>query len=214
VAQVADAQMRSGRAVSGTPGWWFSAGAGAMGVGDIADGASNTRWRFLGDPRWVLRGTLEKSLDGTSSLGLAAAYGVIDVNVVRLRDDIGPVGLPPSCPPPCDAQSQFWSAMLQFRSGGNNGFHTVFEAAGGLIALRDFRARVDRSALADLPSSLNPAGSLGFGFGYAMGRDFAITLVQDGGIAFHSKEALPENTGRTWRTRTTKAELRFGFGRR
>jgi hypothetical protein len=38
-----------------------------------------------------------------------------------------------------------------------------------------------------------------------------IGLVQDFGIGWHSKDNLPDDTGRTYRTRATRASLRFKF---
>jgi hypothetical protein len=55
------------------------------------------------------------------------------------------------------------------------------------------------------------AGSMGFGFGYTLSPGMVIGLVQDFGIGWHSKDNLPDDTGRTYRTRATRASLRFKF---
>ena len=107
--------------------------------------------------------------------------------------------------------------MGQFRSGGGSGFHTYFEAAGGVTGFRDMRVRPDSTGLAGVP--LGPArgqydlsGSLGAGFGYGLSSHLHLSLVQEFGMGWHAKTDLPDGVARTWRVRTTRAALRFGFG--
>jgi len=193
-------------------GWWFSGGAAALVMGAISDGASGKRWNFGKDPLWQVRGTLEKALDNATTLGVAAAYGVVDVNASTLPGiefDAVPGGV---CTFGCAAQVETWQLMGQFRSGGGPGFHTFFEAQGGVNAFRNLRTK-DSTATAIGPNTLqlDPAGSLGFGFGYTLSPGLVIGLVQDFGIGWHSQENLPSGTGRTYRTRATRASLRFKF---
>jgi hypothetical protein len=56
---------------------------------------------------------------------------------------------------------------------------------------------------------LDLAGSLGFGFGYTLSRGLVISLVQDFGMGWHARDNLPEGTSRTYRTRATRASVRF-----
>ena len=55
------AQIR-GRPAARAPdaGWWFSGGAAAVILKDISDGATRSTWTFGSDPRWQMRGTLER----------------------------------------------------------------------------------------------------------------------------------------------------------
>ena len=216
------AQIR-GRPAARAPdaGWWFSGGAAAIVLNDISDGATRSTWKFGSDPLWQMRGTLEKALDMATTIGISAGYGVVDL---RLSPLIYPADKPlpsPALPAPCivgcDAQTQLWTLMGQFRSGGSSGFHTLFEAAGGMTAFREMRLRSGSSgvggvALGPKKGQYDVSGTLGAGFGYGLSSNLHIALVQEFGIGWHAKTDLPDGIGRTWRVRTTRASLRFGFG--
>jgi hypothetical protein len=214
-----DAQIR-GRRPSDAPlrgpdrGWWFSGGAAGIVMGAINDGATGKRWDFGSDPLWQLRGTLEKATDAATTLGLSAGYGVVDVNLSRLPNIGVPdplAGSPTVCPDRCAAQVETWQLMGQFRSGGGPGFHTFFEAQGGVNGFRNLRTRDTREAIGTGDLQLDLAGSLGFGFGYTLGQGMVVSLVQDFGMGWHSRDNLPEGASRTYRTRATRAALRFRF---
>lgn len=216
------AQIR-GRPAARPPdaGWWFSGGVAAMILNDISDGATRSTWKFGSDPLWQMRGTLEKALDEATTIGVSAGYGVVDLTLSPLtytaaKPPTSPE-LPAQCATGCDAQTQLWTLMGQFRSGGSSGFHTLFEAAGGVTGFRDMRVRADSSGVAG--AALGPkkgqfdlSGTLGAGFGYGLSSNLHIALVQEFGMGWHAKSDLPDGTGRTWRVRTTRASLRFGFG--
>lgn len=222
----ATAQIRGSRprAIEPNYGWWFSGGANGTVVNDIIDGQSNTRWKFSSDPLWQFRGTLEKALDPNSTFGLAVGYGVVDVN-------LSPYGTSPvlasgtgvtvantvasGCAGSgCLAQTEMWSAMGQFRSGGGTrGFQTLFVLAGGANAFRNFRVKASGDSIPNLGQMRTDlAGSIGGGVAYALGSGTAIELIQDFGIGWHSKTGLNEGDGRTYKSRTTRAGLRFRFG--
>lgn len=212
-----DAQIR-GRPTQrqGTP-WWFSGGAAAMVLNEIADGATQSRWKFGSDPLWQMRGTIEKATDEFTTIGLAASYGRVDVQVtpltpgVLIGPPISPSIDPPGCPTGCAAETELYTAMAQFRSGGGPGFHTFFEAQGGVTAFRNLRVKETGDAIGTKRMQTDLSGTLGGGFGYTLSPGFAITIVQDFGMGWHAKTDLPEGTGRTWRVRTTRASLRFAL---
>ena len=197
-----------------SPGWWFSGGAAGLVMNGINDGATGKRWEFGSDPLWQLRGTLEKALDPATTLGVSAGYGVVDVNVSRLAGtgvvDPAP-GAPTVCLDSCAAQIETWHLMGQFRSGGGPGFHTFFEAQGGVNGFRNLRTRDTREQFGSNELQLDMAGSLGFGFGYTLSPGMVLALVQDFGMGWHAKDNLPDGTSRTYRTRATRAALRFKF---
>jgi hypothetical protein len=182
-------------------------------MGTITDGASSARWEFGTTPQWQARGTIEKALDIATTLGVSAGYGVMNVNVSRLAVP-GQVTPDPRavCINRCDAQLETWQLMGQFRSGGSPGFHTYFEAQGGVNGFRNLRTR-DSTAAPIGPSTtqMDFAGSLGFGFGYTLSPGLVLGLVQDFGMGWHSQENLPSDASRTYRTRATRATLRFKF---
>lgn len=191
-------------------GWWFSGGAAGMVINDINDGASGKVWRFGSDPLWQLRGTIEKALDQATTLGVSIGYGVVDVATSRFAGTGVVDPLPGAiCPDACQAQVDTWSLMGQFRSGGGSGFRTFFEAQGGVNGFRNLRTKDTKETIPGKASQLDLAGSLGFGFGYSLSPGLVVSLVQDFGLGWHAKTNLPDGTSRTYRTRTTRAGLRF-----
>lgn len=210
------AQIR-GRPAMQAPnaGWWFSGGAAAVVLNDIADGATRSTWRFGNDPLWQMRGTLEKAIDEATTIGVSAGYGVVDLTLVPLVYAAGKQPAAPTvttCDSACAAQTQLWTLMGQFRSGGGGGFHTLFEASGGVTAFRGMQTRDTGVPLGPANGQIDVSGALGAGFAYGLSSSLHISLVQEFGMGWHAKTDLPDGVGRTWRARTTRASLRFGFG--
>ncbi len=218
VASNASAQIRGSRPVAIEPsyGWWFSGGANGVVLNDVLDGASNTRWKFGSDPLWQLRGTLEKALDHSSTLGVAAGYGVVDVNLSPLYAlPLAPgTVVTGACASGCLAQTELWTATGQFRSGGGQrGFHTIFVLAGGATAFRNFKVKATGDSIPGLEKMRTDlSGTLGGGVAYTLSQGLVVELIQDFGIGWHSKEGLGDSDGRTYRSRTTRGGLRFHFG--
>lgn len=215
---VAGAQIRGGSIASPPSRWLLTLGASAAIIGDINDGATQSTFKFGSDPVMLYRAAIEKALDEATSIGVAVAYGKVDVGVVPfvivdrsggLVDDVFP--RPGTCADGCDAQTDFYQALAQFRSGGGPGFHTFFEANGGVTSLRNMTTKTEGDAFDAVKGKLDLTGTLGAGFGYTLSQKLAITLVQDFGIGYHSKDDLPSGTSRTWRIRNTRAALRFSF---
>ncbi len=206
------AQIRGRTVQQPQYGWWFSGGAAATVLNSIADGATRSRWDFGSDPQWQLRASLEKGLDEVTTVGAAISYGRVDLTIAPLVSGT-PVGGPgaTTCPTGCDAETDLWTAMGQFRSGGGPGFHTIFEAQGGATAFRNLRVKSTQEAIGTRAMQMDLSGSLGGGFGYTLSRGFAISVVQDFGMGWHAKADLPAGTGRTWRMRSTRATLRFSL---
>jgi len=209
------AQIRGAppRPAPSSTGWWLSGGAGAMVIGTIADGRSQSRWEFGNDPLWQYRASIEKVLDPFTTLGISAGFGEVPLRIAPLGPDSS-AALPSVCQTACAASAELWTVMAQFRSGGGTGFHTLFEASGGGTLFRNFQTKTDAIALAGIPRSFDLSGTLGAGFAYPLSNTMVISLVQDFGIGFHAATDLPEGTGRTWRVRTTRASLRLKFGGR
>ncbi|MBL0938146.1 MAG: hypothetical protein IBJ03_04580 [Gemmatimonadaceae bacterium] len=197
---------------SGAPRWWFSGGAAGVVMGDINDGATQSTWTFGSDPLWQLRGSIEKALAGGSSLGVTAGYGLVDVTLTPFLPQQLPETPDSPCMNGCEANVELWTMMGQFRSGGGPGFHSVFEAQGGITGFRNLKTR-DSTAVSIGPKTqqFDLSGALGFGFGYTLSSGFQVALVQDFGMGWHSKTDLPSSFNRTWRIRNTRASLRFAF---
>lgn len=207
------AQIRGAPPMAPSTGWWISGGASAVVLTEIADGASQTRWRFGSDPLWQYRASLEKALDEFTTLGVSGGFGQVPLTLLPLGVNFSNA-LPTSCQISCAATAELWTAMAQFRSGGGTGFHTLFEASGGGTIFRNFATRDSAVAIPGIARSLDLSGTLGAGFAYPLSNTMVVALVQDFGIGFHAKAGLPEGTGRTWRVRNTRASLRLKFGGR
>ena len=130
VAATTSAQIRGSPVEQPSQGYWLSGGASAASITEITDGATGTRWKFSSDPLWQVRGSLEKALDDATTIGVAIAYGKVDLTVTPLSVPVrGPAietrtPFPPQCDTGCAAQTELWSLLGQFRSGGGPGFHT------------------------------------------------------------------------------------------
>lgn len=212
---VAGAQIRGGPIASPPSRWLLTLGASAAIISDINDGATQSTFKFGSDPVMLYRVAIEKAMDEATSIGVAVAYGQVDVSVAPF-DPVGNtrpgiVTLPSICLNGCEAQTGFYQALAQFRSGGGPGFHTFFEANGGVTSIRNMKAKADGATFDAVKGKLDLTGTLGAGFGYTLSQKLAITLVQDFGIGYHSKDDLPSGTSRTWRIRNTRAALRFSF---
>ncbi len=212
VPTVATAQIRN-RSFSPDYGWWISGGASGVVMNDITDGASQSKWVFGGDPLWQYRASFEKAIDEFTSIGVVAGYGKVGVTVQSIAAAAN-AKLPAACQISCAATTEMWSGLAQFRTGGGEGFHTLFEIDGGVTTFRRFTTTADKTPITGITNTLDLTGTLGPGFGYSLSRSMAITLVQDFGIGFHSKTDLPSGTGRTWHVRNTRAAIRIKFGGR
>lgn len=218
-----EAQLRGGGQsrprVSGVSGYWISAGAAAAGLGPVKDGPSASQWDFGGDPRWLLRGTLEKAMGATTTIGLAASFGNVDFGYSNLE------GAPVLDPMPgdtssvtrcqssgCTGQLDLWGLQAVLRGGGSNdGLYQVVEATAGVNSFRNLTVKSDGAAL-PIENTIDYNASIGYGIGFAFSSDFHVAFVQDFGIAWHRGEMLPEGTGRTYRTRNSRVTLRYGLG--
>ena len=216
------AQIRGGGPVrvGGTPSWWLGGGVSATTIGTISDGRSGSTWTFDGDPRWLVRGALEKTIQPTTTIGLAVNWGTADLRYAPLAG-APVVDLAPGTSAElaqcfaasgCTATADLWAAQLVLRGGGaREGLHQILEVTGGVSGYRALRTKASALVL-PAEDAVDLTAGLGYGLGYAFGPDFHVGVVQDFGIAWHSGADLPEGTGRTYRLRNTRVILRYGFG--
>ena len=181
-----------------------------MTIRDVTDGKSQSVWSFGTDATWQARATIEKAIDEVTTFGIVGGYGTASLLLRPMAGDSS--GLPEACQIECPASAKVWVGMLQFRSGGGDGFHTFFEANGGVTAFRDFTTKSDGLPVSTIKNTMDIAGTFGIGFGYSLSRSTVVTVVQDAGIGMHSKDGLPAGTSRYWKNRTLRASLRMKFG--
>jgi hypothetical protein len=193
-------------------GWWLSGGAAAMTIRDVSDGKSKSLWSFGTDATWQGRGTIEKAIDEFTTFGLVGGYGKASL-LLRPLAGSDSSALPAACATECPASAEVWNGMLQLRSGGGQkGFHTFFEASGGVTAFRNFKTKSDGLPVTAIKNTVDLIGTAGIGFGYGLSSGTAIAVVQDAGIGMHAKDGLPAGTSRYWKNRTLRASLRMKFG--
>lgn len=213
-ASLAHAQIRGAEPPKGPSyGWWLAGGGAAMTIRDITDGKSQSVWSFGTDATWMARGSIEKAIDEVTTFGVVGGYGAASL-LLRPTSTAGDSSaLPTACQTECPASAKVFVGMLQFRSGGGQqGFHTFFEADGGVTAFRDFKTKSDGLPVSAIKNTMDLTGSFGLGFGYAFSRSTVISVVQDAGIGMHAKDGLPTGTSRYWKNRTLRATLRMKFG--
>jgi hypothetical protein len=98
------------------------------------------------------------------------------------------------------------------RGGGAvEGLYQIVEATGGVNAFRNVRSKADGTAL-PAGTTLDLSAGIGYGIGFALSHDLHLAFVQDWGIAWRTREGLPDDTGRTYRTRNSRVTIRYGLG--
>jgi hypothetical protein len=217
----AAAQIRGGGPTrsSAASKWWVSGGAVVAGVGQVSDGESGSTWDFSGDPRWQVRGTLEKTLQPTTTLGVGVNFGTVDFRYRPLEGVavIGPLPGDTSAvavcrSAGCTAQMDLWSVQAVLRGGGAaEGLYQIVEATAGVMGFRGLQAKRDGSPL-PVTDSWDVNAGIGYGIGFALASDFHIAFVQDWSIAWHRADGLPDGVGRTYQVRNSRITLRYGLG--
>lgn len=125
----------------------------------------------------------------------------------------------PPCPPsmpPAVRRKHNWGRSWGSREA-TGATDSIRIGAGGATGFHDMRVRSNSTNFFGVP--LGPASgpydlsnSLSVGFGYGLSCNLYLSLVQAFGMGWHTKTDLSDGVARTWRVRTTRAALRFGFG--
>lgn len=179
------------------PTAWTSLSVGLFNLQDMYDPGSNSVWDFGNIIQF--RGTLERDLQRGSAIGIALTYA---------RAPLTYSG--PDCI--CDADANVWQALALFRMGGGTiGLHQVIELEAGVTGFASFTER-DGGDLAP-GHVVDPTFNIGYGFGYTLGPNTQLTLVQEVGLLVHRRGDRPagdeSNVPRAWATRIG---LRYGLG--
>lgn len=219
-----EAQLRGGRRQpvrrsSGISSWWVSGGAGVAGVGLVRDGASGSEWDFSGDPRWQYRASLEKTMQATTTLGVAVNLGTVDLAYRPLTGAEVPAQVAEEAASVracrvsgCTGMVDLYGVQLVARGGNaREGLYQIVEATGGITGFRNMRVKSD-SELLPVAEARDLNASIGYGFGFALSPTFHVAFVQDFGLAWHSGDNLPDGAGRTYRTRNSRVTVRYGLG--
>lgn len=193
--------------------WWLSGGVVALQIGGITDGLSNTRWQFGPDPLWQVRAAVERTVqDDGVAVGVSLAYG--SAGLFAVNQGIQPLSTPEGCSTSCRAEMDLWTVMATFRAGGQSrGFGSMLEGGIGFTGFTNLRT-TSGEEFTSFKNAWDFTASLGGGLFYGFSNNFHLTLTQDFGIGFHRKTNLPEGEASTFRPRTTRFGIRYGFGAR
>jgi hypothetical protein len=185
---------------SNEPAFWVTGGLGYLSHGRVHDGATQSRWDFAGGMQF--RASVERAIQRESAIGVTATWAELPL-VFRSLDGTFPAR---------DATANVWQVIATFHAGGGQGFHQVLQVNAGMAGYTGFVADDTGETLP--PSDQNLTFSIGYGFGYALGRRTHINVVQDFGYVFHSRQGLPGDISGSAQTSTLRIALRYGAGRR
>jgi hypothetical protein len=193
-----EAQFPSIPATRESPRIWAGAGAGIADFQSLIDASTGASWDF--GTMFQGRATIERALQGSSSLGLVGTYGR------------GPMTYRGSSCAVCAADVTVWQLLAMFRIGGGSGLHQVIEVGGGLTGFSNVAGRNTAQEL-EAASFTDGTISIGYGFGYPITPTTAFSLVQELGILFHnSGSSAGASSSNTIRTSVTRVGLRFVVG--
>jgi hypothetical protein len=219
IAPSASAQFGS-YSKSTEPSYWIGFGIAALNAQGVNDGASRSTWDFGQRTNWQYLGSLEKTIQNQSSIGIVVTFAHLPFTYRNTS-----VNFPDSCPActstvsqgascggQCAAHLDMMSLAAQFHAGGGTGFHQVLDAALGATEYRNLKRDSDGALLAPAKGNVDWSFDIGYGFGYGLSNSTEITLTQDYGLVLHESTGLPSGTSNTNTLRLTRLGIRFGFG--
>ncbi len=207
-ASTASAQVRRGVVIPPDPTTWLTVSVGLFNGNTVSDGATRSDWSLGQATNAQLRVAAERALQrqGQISLGVAGTYTHAPFTYT------GPGGAS-SCTQ-CAAHMDLISLGVSFHAGGGIGLHQVLEGSVGALQYRNLTRDSDHSALAPISGNIDPYFTFGYGFGYMFTPVTEVSVVQDVGFALHERTGLTSDQSNTLRLRTTRLNLRYGFGNR
>lgn len=185
---------------SRTPVWFASIGTGFLIPDIIDDDASSSTWDF--DAGFTLRGTIEREVARGVALGVVFNYA-------RLPMIYSSTATTSTCTR-CFGEGTISNYGAIARIGGGPGLHQIIDLFIGAIRYGNFEQKSPRTTL---PPSSNTdfAFGAGYGLGYSLSTDWALTFVQDGLYAFHERSESPQAGSRLARHFNTRLGVRVGF---
>ena len=186
------------------PSLWGSLGVGLFNGHDVSDGTTQSVWDFGRSYNPVYRGSLEKSISRTASLGATGTYMHAPFTY------FGPEG-DNSCAR-CAAHLDVITLAASVHVGGGIGLHQVLEATAGALAYRKLERDSDGAELEPVKGNVDPYFTFGYGFGYTFNPNMQLSVVQDFGLALHERTGLTSEDSNTLTQRTIRLNFRYGFG--
>ncbi|MBC7897574.1 MAG: hypothetical protein H7066_19295 [Cytophagaceae bacterium] len=183
-----------------TPVWFVSAGTGFQVSDYIVDDASASTWDF--DAGFMLRGSIEREIRQGVAVGLVFNYA-------RLPMLYSSTAAGTTCTR-CAADGTISSYGATVRLGGGPGLHQIVDLFLGAMRYGNFEQKSPRATLSP-SSNTDLAFGAGYGFGYSLSNDWALTFVQDAVYALHERSTSPQAGGRLARHFTTRIGVRVGL---
>ena len=192
----AEGQIFQSRGASG-PAAWIGANVGWFVPGTVVDGRSNATWDFGDGVQYRL--SLEVPVGRGATLGAFGSWSRMPLDyTVRGGASIQ------------SAHADVWTAGGQLHIGGGRGFHQILDISLGAMGFRNFREDGTNARLAP-DDDTDFFVSIGYGFGFPLGRRAVLTLVQDAGYAFHQREGLSGSARTANRFFNLRAGIRAGL---
>lgn len=201
-ASQADAQIRRRTVVTNEPSMWGSLGVGLYGANGISDGATSSTWDFGNGTTWQYRAALEKVLQNGFSIGGVGTY--VKVPIIYSG---------PACNQ-CGAHLDLTSLGASFHAGGGPGLNQILEVSAGAAMYRNIRRDSNGEQLAPTGGNVDPFFTFGYGFGYTFNPTMQMSIVQDYGLVLHERTGLSNDQSNTLTQRSTRLNIRMGFGNR
>jgi hypothetical protein len=204
-ARTAEAQIiRRPPQRTGAPTAYASASIGLYQLATVNDGTTQSTWNFGDAAQW--RVSLEKPLQGTSAIGVAATFARVPLTYRSFGSGTGCAS--------CDADASVTQILAMFHNGGSTlGFYQVLEIAAGATAYSSFRQRDTGTRLPPTSPDFDLTFSFGYGFGFGLTQNLQMQIVQDFGLALHQSTGLAGGESRTAQLYVTRIGARYALGR-
>lgn len=183
---------------------WASFGTGYLQLAAVADGSTLANWDFGGG--FPITFSLEHVVGSGITLGVAGSYIRAPLVYFGTTSNGG-------CSS-CNAHGTVATYGLVLHSGGASGgskFYRLFRLFVGGIQFGSFEEDATKQTLPPDRANIDFLFSGGYGFGYALARDWHLELSADYMNSIHERKNLPNNVQTLSRHYLINLGLRVGF---
>ena len=199
VSPSAHAQIVRSRFPVQEPPAWVSGGVSFQQGWTVIDGTTGSTWTFGNAIPW--QGSIERSINGGTTLGLRATTGKIPLTYQ------GPLGT-------TQADADVSQLFGTFRVSSGREFHTVLEVSAGTTVYSSFHERATNTKLGPASPDADFTFVFGYGFGYSFSPRVSVDVVQDINTLWHQKDGLLAGDDSSTRIHGTRLVGRIGLGGR
>lgn len=184
------------------PTYWMTVGTGLALLDQVDDGNTQSLWDF--GQAFPLTFAIERVVGSSVSAGIAGSYS---------RVPLVYVGSANGCTQ-CDAHATvatYGAVVLSGGVGSQAGVYQLFRLFLGAIQYGNFEQDSPRQALPPDGANIDFLFSAGYGFGYAIARDWRVELTGESTYSIHERDKLPGNAQTLSRHYVIGLGLRVGF---